>query len=52
MKEWLLPTNIIWLNKLCHGFTHILGKMNYKGNYISLFQELGVYSVNQNELKE
>lgn len=43
MKEWILPSNVIWLNKLCHGFIHILGKMNFRGNSIALFQELGVY---------
>ena len=43
MNEWVLPPNMVWLNKLCHGFTHIIGKMNFKGNYINLFQELGVY---------
>lgn len=43
MKEWILPSNVIWLNKLCHGFIHILGKMNFKGNSIGLFKELGVY---------
>ena len=43
MNEWVLPPNMVWLNKLCHGFTHIIGKMNFKGNYIHLFQELGVY---------
>jgi predicted unusual protein kinase regulating ubiquinone biosynthesis (AarF/ABC1/UbiB family) len=43
MKEWILPANVIWLNKLCHGFIHILGKMNFRGNSIGLFKELGVY---------
>lgn len=43
MKDWILPANIVWLNKLCHGFTHVIGKMNFKGNYNSLFHELGVY---------
>ena len=43
MKEWVLPSNVIWLNKLCHGFIHILGKMNFRGNSIGLFKELGVY---------
>ena len=44
MNEWVLPAKMIWLNKLCHGFTHIIGKMNFKGNYIDLFKELHVYS--------
>ena len=43
MNEWVLPSNMIWLNKLCHGFSHVLARMNFKGNYIKLFQELGVY---------
>lgn len=43
MKDWILPANVVWLNKLCHGFTHVIGKMNFKGNYNSLFSELGVY---------
>ena len=43
MNEWILPANIIWLNKLCHGFIHILAKMNFKGKYITMFKELGVY---------
>jgi predicted unusual protein kinase regulating ubiquinone biosynthesis (AarF/ABC1/UbiB family) len=43
MDEWVLPSNMIWLNKFCHGFTHIIGKMNFKGNYIKMFQDLGVY---------
>ena len=42
MKDWILPPNVIWLNKLCHGFTHVIGKMNFKGNYINLFTELNV----------
>jgi predicted unusual protein kinase regulating ubiquinone biosynthesis (AarF/ABC1/UbiB family) len=44
MNEWVLPAKMIWLNKLCHGFTHIIGKMNFKGNYLDLFRELGVYT--------
>lgn len=43
MKDWILPPNVIWLNKLCHGFTHVIGKMNFKGNYIDLFTELNVF---------
>jgi len=43
MKDWILPPNVIWLNKLCHGFTHVIGKMNFKGNYIKLFTELNVF---------
>ena len=43
MNEWILPANMIWLNKFCHGFTHIIGKMNFKGNYIQMFRDLGVY---------
>lgn len=43
MNEWVLPSNMIWLNKLCHGFTHVIGKMNFKGNYVHLFKELGVF---------
>lgn len=43
MKDWILPPNVIWLNKLCHGFTHVIGKMNFTGNYIKLFTELNVF---------
>lgn len=44
MNEWVLPAKMIWLNKLCHGFSHIIGKMNFKGNYLDMFRELGVYT--------
>ena len=43
MNEWILPANMIWLNTICHGFTHIIAKMNFKGNYIQMFKDLGVY---------
>ena len=43
MKEWLLPSNVVWLNKFTHGFTHILAKMKVTGNYIDMFRQLGVY---------
>jgi predicted unusual protein kinase regulating ubiquinone biosynthesis (AarF/ABC1/UbiB family) len=43
MKDWILPANVIWLNKLCHGFTHVIGKMKFRGNYNGLFTDLGVY---------
>lgn len=43
LKEWLLPPNIVWLNKLVHGFAHVLGGMHITGNWNDLFKELGVY---------
>jgi predicted unusual protein kinase regulating ubiquinone biosynthesis (AarF/ABC1/UbiB family) len=43
LKEWLLPSNIVWLNKLVHGFAHILGTIKVKGCWTPLFKELGVY---------
>jgi predicted unusual protein kinase regulating ubiquinone biosynthesis (AarF/ABC1/UbiB family) len=44
LKEWLLPSNIVWLNKLVHGFAHILGTVQVKGCWIPLFKELVVYN--------
>lgn len=43
LKEWLLPPNIVWLNKLIHGFAHVLCGMNITGCWNDLFEELGVY---------
>lgn len=47
MKDWVLPANVVWLNKLCHGFIHVIGKMNFKGNYNTLFADLGVYEIEE-----
>ena len=40
MKEWILPSNCVYLNKIPYGCYHILTKLGLKGNFLSFFKEL------------
>lgn len=40
MKEWNLPPNIVYLNKIPFGLYNILTKLNAKGNFKIIFDEL------------
>ena len=40
MKEWILPSNCVHLNKIPYGLYHILTKLKVKGKYKSLFKKL------------
>jgi predicted unusual protein kinase regulating ubiquinone biosynthesis (AarF/ABC1/UbiB family) len=37
MKEWSLPQNMVYLNKIPYGLTHILTKLGLRGNFRELF---------------
>lgn len=40
MKEWQLPPNMVYLNKIPYGLYHILTKLNLKCNFIPFFNKL------------
>ena len=40
MKEWVLPHNCVYLNKIPYGMYHLLTKLKVKGNFSKLFHEL------------
>jgi len=40
MKEWNLPPNMVYLNKIPFGLYNILTKLNAKGNFKIIFDEL------------
>lgn len=40
MKEWNLPSNMIYLNKIPYGLYHILTKLKIKSNFIPFFEKL------------
>lgn len=40
MKEWKLPSNIVYLNKIPYGMFHVLTKLNLKGNFLNFFKTL------------
>ena len=40
MKEWYLPTNMVYLNKIPFGLYHILSKLKISGNFKELFQKI------------
>jgi predicted unusual protein kinase regulating ubiquinone biosynthesis (AarF/ABC1/UbiB family) len=40
MKEWILPSNCVYLNKIPYGAYHIFTKLNLKGKFASFFQNL------------
>jgi predicted unusual protein kinase regulating ubiquinone biosynthesis (AarF/ABC1/UbiB family) len=40
MKEWNLPPNMVYLNKICYGFPHVLTKLKLKGDFLKFFEEL------------
>ena len=40
MKEWKLPDNMVYFNKIPYGFYHILTKMKVKGQFLNIFNSL------------
>lgn len=40
MKEWLLPSNCVYLNKIPFGMYHLLTKLGVKGNFSKLIKTL------------
>lgn len=40
MKEWKLPDNMVYFNKIPYGFYHILTKMKLKGSFINIFKNI------------
>jgi len=40
MKEWFLPPNCVYLNKIPYGMYHLLSKLKLKGNFSKLFKSL------------
>lgn len=40
MKEWTLPPNMVYLNKIPYGLSHILTKLNLKGNFKDFFESI------------
>jgi predicted unusual protein kinase regulating ubiquinone biosynthesis (AarF/ABC1/UbiB family) len=40
MKEWFLPQNMVYLNKMVYGLPHILTKLKLKGNFMSILKPL------------
>ena len=40
MKEWILPMNMIYLNKIIYGLPHILTKLKAKGKFNEIFNNL------------
>jgi predicted unusual protein kinase regulating ubiquinone biosynthesis (AarF/ABC1/UbiB family) len=40
MKEWVLPENMVYLNKMVYGFPHILTKLKLKGNFLQILKPL------------
>jgi len=40
MKEWILPHNIVYFNKIPHGMYHILTKLKLKGCFKKIFKDL------------
>ena len=40
MKEWQLPSNIVYLNKIPFGLFHLLNKLNLKYDFREFFETL------------
>jgi len=40
MKEWILPPNCVYLNKIPYGMYHLLTKLKVKGDFSKLFNKL------------
>ena len=40
MKEWTLPPNMVYLNKIPYGLSHMLVKLNLKGNFKDFFDTI------------
>lgn len=43
MKEWVLPSNMIYFNKICYGMYHLLTKMKVQCKFSNFFKELIKY---------
>ena len=43
MKEWVLPSNMIYFNKICYGMYHLLTKMQVQCKLSNFFKELIKY---------
>ena len=40
MKEWILPQNMVYFNKIPYGMYHILTKLKLKGNFSQVFSNI------------
>ena len=40
MKEWVLPQNMVYFNKIPYGMYHILTKLKLKGKFTEVFDEI------------
>ena len=40
MKEWTLPQDMVYFNKIPYGMYHILTKLKLKGNFLEFFDNL------------
>lgn len=40
MKEWILPSNCVYLNKIPYGMYHLLTKLNLRGEFLDFFKDL------------
>jgi predicted unusual protein kinase regulating ubiquinone biosynthesis (AarF/ABC1/UbiB family) len=40
MKEWILPNNMIYFNKICYGMYHLLTKLKIQCNFSRFFKDL------------
>ena len=40
MKEWTLPQDIVYFNKIPYGMYHILTKLKLKGNFLEVFDTI------------
>jgi predicted unusual protein kinase regulating ubiquinone biosynthesis (AarF/ABC1/UbiB family) len=40
MKEWTLPQNMVYMNKIPYGLFHVLTKLKLKGNFLKVFDEM------------
>jgi len=43
MKEWILPNNMIFFNKICYGMYHLLTKMKVQCKFSNFFKDLIKY---------
>ena len=40
MKEWTLPSDMVYFNRIPYGLYHILTKLNFKGQFKHIFNEI------------
>lgn len=40
MKEWILPTNMVYFNKIPHGLYHMLSNLNAEGEFYKIFDDI------------